>query len=91
MRHWALASAPGRCGKCGEGFTADAVIQVIQIGSIRHRFIRCQTCADGEPPDSVELAHERRHGSGPDVMTKLDTLMGKLRVDVKARQAGGDQ
>lgn len=79
---WTRAEQVTLCGGCPRQIPHGEPMQVIQLEGIRHRFVRCQFCAGGAPPDLPPFVLGQR--------TKLMTPLGQLTFAVVASREPGE-
>ena len=60
MRTWERVTFVATCGTCRTVLGEGMVMQVLTLPNVKRRMIRCEDCADGEPPPDLP-AHQVKH------------------------------
>lgn len=89
MRTWARHSERNRCGNCRREFAAGEPRQVIAPDAsraIKRQLVRCQQCADGEPPVDLPSLVVRPVAIDPSPMVRASKVA--MPFDFKTAAAG---
>lgn len=89
MRTWARHSTRRACGRCGRVFNEGEARQIVTPDasrSVTQQIVRCQKCAEGEPPADLPALASRQIAIEPSPMVRVAAM--KAPVDFKQAAAG---
>jgi hypothetical protein len=78
------------CGRCVGWIEKGSPVQLLYIQGLKSPKVRCETCAEGTPPDDLpELSESAPEGTtAPSGMASIRTMA--LRFDARAAACGKD-